>query len=344
MKKIILIILLSASVFISSAQSYSVDLQVANVAEMDFAPFILSNDLSGAPRIFSVTISPEEGNVRVRGEVFWKQNENSDFEWLLTFRTKLFTARSFFNTDLGNSIPLGRNNSDSELIEQNRKRGKPTGQYRIDLYLLDENGNQLAFDSELLSFSNPAQTLSIRLPQSGSLQNIGGVLAEWDALDGIEYYQVLANVRGEKAQSLEDALTSGEPVIDNVKVGQANSIDLRSILTREWLPGQEIVLQVSAMPVGGTLSDLIESNIVYFYLDDPSNPANDAASQEMMDLLESLEDQLGSDLLESLMNGEGKIIEIIDEETGIPLSPQEMQELLDYWRRNPDNLINVEHD
>lgn len=344
MKKIITILFLSAQIFITTAQSYTIDLQVASLSEMDFAPFIFSNDLSGAPRIFAVNISPEEGNVKVRGELFWKKDINSSFEWLLTFRTKVFTAKSFFNTDLGNTIELGRSNSDDNLIEENRMRGKPTNEYMLTVYLLDENGNELTSDTEYYEFSNPAQTLTILSPQQNSLQNIGGVLAEWTELSGIDYYQVRANSRSDASESLEEALQSGDPLINNVQVGLTSSIDLRTILSREWLPGQEIVLQVSAMPTGGAPSDLIPSNIVSFYLDDPANPISNFTSDNIGSILQSLQDGLGSDLLDKLLNGDVLITEIQWEDTGLPLTPEEIQMLLEYLRQNPDNLINVEQD
>lgn len=344
MKKIITILFLSAQIFITTAQSYTIDLQVASFSEMDFAPFIFSNDLSGAPRIFAVNISPEEGNVKVRGELFWKKDINSSFEWLLTFRTKVFTAKSFFNTDLGNTIELGRNDSDDDLIEENRMRGKPTNEYMLTVYLLDENGNELTSDTEYYEFSNPAQTLTILSPQQNSLQNIGGVLAEWTELSGIDYYQVRANSRSDASESLEEALKSGDPLINNVQVGLTSSIDLRTILSREWLPGQEIVLQVSAMPSGGVPSDLIPSNIVSFYLDDPANPISNFTSENIGDILQSLQDGLGSNLLDKILSGDVLITEIQWEDTGLPLTPEEIQMLLEYLRQNPDNLINVEQD
>jgi len=344
MKKIITILFLSAQIFITTAQSYTIDLQVASLSEMDFAPFIFSNDLSGAPRIFAVNISPEEGNVKVRGELFWKKDINSSFEWLLTFRTKVFTAKSFFNTDLGNTIELGRSNSDDNLIEENRMRGKPTNEYMLTVYLLDENGNELTSDTEYFEFSNPAQTLTILSPQQNSLQNIGGVLAEWTELSGIDYYQVRANSRADASESLEEALESGDPLINNVQVGLTSSIDLRTILSREWLPGQEIVFQVSAMPTGGAPSDLIPSNIVSFYLDDPANPISNFISDNIGSILQSLQDGLGSDLLDKLLNGDVLITEIQWEDTGLPLTPEEIQMLLEYLKQNPNNLINIEQD
>ena len=344
MKKLLFLLFLIGQFFIASAQTYHVDLQVASLAESTLAPFIFSNDLTGAPRIFAVSISPEQGTVRVRFELYWKQDLNSGYEWLLTFRTKLFQARSFFNTDLGSSILVGRNSSNGDLIEENRKRNKLTGAYRLDVYLMDENGNQLATDSESFEFSNPAQTLSVLSPLQGSIENIGGVLAEWTQLDGVEYYQILANVKDESTQSLEDALETGTPLINNVQVGVVTSVDLRTILQREWLPGQEIAFQVSAMPIGGSPADLIRSEIVSFYLDDPSNPIDKQASDEMMNLLQSIPDGLGSDLLNKLISGEIGISDINWEDTGLPMTPEEIQDFLNYMKEHPSNLISIEQD
>lgn len=344
MKKIILLLFISAQLVFVSAQPYQINLQVSSFSEGDFAPFIFSNDLSGAPRIFAVTISPEEGDVKVRGEIFWKKDDNSGFDWLMTFRTRVFTARSFFNTDLGNAIPLGRGESDDNLIDENRKRGRPSGQYRLDIYLLDENDQQLAFDTKTYEFSNPAQTLSINLPQAGSMENIGGVHAEWTELTGIQYYEIKANVRENSSQSLEEALNSGSPIIDNMSVGIINSVDLRTILSREWTPGQEIVFRVAAIPIGGSPSNMKQSNIVNFYLDDPANPFRDATSETINQLLQALSDGIGNELLDRLLNGNLLINEISWEETGISLTPQEIQELLNYLRQHPDNIVNIQQD
>jgi len=344
MKKIIALLFLSAQLFLVLAQSYTIDLQVGSYSEISFAAFIFANDLSGAPRIFSVTISPESGNIKVRGEVYWKKDTESGYEWLLSFRTKTFQAQSFFNTDLGNTIQLGRGSNDSDLLDENRKRGKPTGSYRIDIYLLNESGSELAFDSETMEFSNPAQTLAILSPQQGSIQNIGGVTAEWTDLTGIEYYQIKANVRTGGNQSLEDALESGDPLIDDAQVGLSTSIDLRTLLSREWLPGQEIVLQVSALPTGGSTSDMIQSDIISFYLEDPANPLSNKVSQGFENLLQSFQNSLGDELLEKLLSGENSITEIEWDDTGLQLTPEEIQQLLEYLRNNPDNLIKVEKD
>jgi len=207
-----------------------------------------------------------------------------------------------------------------------------------------ENDNQLATDTEYYEFSNPAQTLSLNSPLPGATENIGGVLAQWTELEGVQYYQVLANVRSENTQSLEEALTSGDPLINNVQVGLVTSIDLRTILTREWLPGQEIVIQVSALPVGGSNADIIRSNIVNFFLDDPSNPFKNQASNNFRQMLQTITDGLGSDLLNRLLSGDVLISEISWEDTGLPMTQEEIQALLDYLRQHPENLINIEQD
>ena len=68
MKKLYFLILLLIIPAGIKAQQYEVDLQVfSSISELEFGAFILSNDLSGAPRIFAVVISPEEGNVKIRG-------------------------------------------------------------------------------------------------------------------------------------------------------------------------------------------------------------------------------------------------------------------------------------
>ena len=49
------------------------------------------------------------------------------------------------------------------------------------------------------------------------------------------------------SSSAEAALKSANPLIDNREVGDVTSVDLRTILDRQWLGGQKVVFSVTAI-------------------------------------------------------------------------------------------------
>ncbi|MCL6098862.1 MAG: hypothetical protein M1391_09840, partial [Bacteroidetes bacterium] len=169
------------------AQPYKIDLIVfQDLNTIDFAAFSFANNLRGAPRIFQVVITPEGQDVIVQGEVDWQRDENSGSDRLVTFTTEKFRARSFFNDEIGTSdIRFATVDGNKSLAEDLLKKGKPTGKFTINLELLDSNSNLLdRAEPKVLSFLNPAQTITIISPIEGSTNDVGNVQTQWTAVTG----------------------------------------------------------------------------------------------------------------------------------------------------------------
>jgi hypothetical protein len=347
MKKLFLILIAGLLLNLVPQKAYgqfTVDLQVFEpLPEISFGAFMIINNLSGAPRIFSVRIDPKGEPVKLEGMIKWKKNQNSNFEVLYRFLTNTFLSRDLSNTEIGNSdITIESDETNSALRDQALDRGKPTGSYLLEVKVISADGSVLALDSKELIFLNPSQSLTIRSPRTGSTHNVGSVLAEWDQVIGAANYNVRANVRSSGSQSLEEAMESGNPLIDSKDVGLSTVVNLRELLDREWLMGQEIVFQVSAEVPGPDGGSELYSDIVNFYLDDPESPYSTKLNNNIISILESLPSELRHDteLLEKLANGDVEIVEIIKED-GTKLTRPEIDELVSYLRANPDAIISL---
>jgi len=245
----------------------SITLQIFQpLPEIDFGSMLIQNNLSGVPKVFYVSISPAGKNVYVRGYILWDKNDGNGFRQVFSFLTEKFVSKNFYSDELGSSgLRIASHDANSSLTEEILKKGKPTGTYRFQLQLLNENQVYLTETSQDVTFSNPSQTLLIITPESGSSQAVGSVIARWSKITGVDKYKIKLNVRTSPAQSLEEALNSGTPLINNKIIeGGITSVDLRSYLDREWLPGQELVLQVSAVVEGLGGGSTLPSEIISF--------------------------------------------------------------------------------
>ncbi len=338
-KIVIILTLIILGVNQNYAQSLTIQV-FEPLPQIDFATFATSNDLSGTPRIFSVQINPKGMEVSFEGVVQWQQNENSGYEHLFSFTTELFTARDFYNDNIGNDIVIKSTNSNSNLVTTNIQLGKPTGNYKIIGTLFDADGQTIATDTKTLSFVNPAQTLSILSPDQSSYQDAYSVIASWTEIIGADNYRVIANVRKNRGQSPEEALRAGTQYV-NRNVGLTNVVNLRSIIDREWLPGDEIVLQIIADVPGPNGGNHIESNIINFYLNNISAEEIKSFTSQLSDLSSNPSlNQLGDGLLNKLANGELTIQNILNPD-GTPMSAAEIEALLEYIRQNPDLVISM---
>ncbi|MBU1100616.1 MAG: hypothetical protein KKA84_09450 [Bacteroidetes bacterium] len=323
----------------------SIDLIVFTpLPAVDFAAFAFADIPGGNLRIFEIRISPAGERVVLQGVIEWKKDANSSFQQLFRFETYAFLARSLTNQDLGRGdIRIKTNDSNNQLAEENLRKGKPSGEYRISLTLKSPEGLTLGSDSEVLSFLNPSQTISIRSPEANSNQDIGSVILQWDNVIGAGSYKILANIRRNESQSLEEALTSGTPIIDRVDVGSLTVTNLRRHFTREPLPGQEVVVQVIAVIDGPGGGEELYSDIINFYIGNNSSPETEALRQRMVSVFSALANALGSDFLDMLRSGEIDIstIRIVDD-TGRTISFEELQQIMIYLQSNPDAIIDVD--
>lgn len=335
---------------LKAQEQIDVDLIVFEpLPEIDLGALLIAKDLKGAPRVFQLMLNPlPQYNIIVSGNMEWKRSSSEGYKFLYSFKTKPFTARNFSNNEIGTSdIVIDTDNSDTDLLEELFKKGKPTGAIRIFVEVRDENNRSLganASDSEELNFLNPAQTLSIRSPEAESIQNIGGVLAEWDDITGVGSYSIRANVRKNVNQSFEEALKSGNPLINDKDVGSVTSVNLRELLDREWLPGQEIVLQVTANIPGALGVNKLYSNIINFRFEAASQEETNTMNQNLVNLFENIGDEETSRILSLLQNGEISLEDVtISSGDGQIMTVPEFQNLMNYLETNPDAVISIKY-
>ncbi|OGU61294.1 MAG: hypothetical protein A2V66_05015 [Ignavibacteria bacterium RBG_13_36_8] len=324
------------------AQDYSVRLTIFEpLPEVDFAAFAVTNNLRGAPRIISIEIEPQGARVILEGRIMWKRNNQVGEQELFYFVTEPFVARNLTNNEIGTSdIRLRESRSNPSLTEENIRKGRPTGVYIFEVILKDANGGEQARDSKQISFTNPSQTLTIQSPEAGSYQDIGSVVAQWNNIIGAASYEIKANVRRNTSQSLEEALNQGTPIIDHANVGNMTVANLRSYMSRELLPGQEGVLQVSAYIPGPSGGSWLYSNIVNFFIRSSSDAG--AVNQEIEDLLQLISDITGQDLVTKYREGQIDMSNMrITLDDGRILTIVELREILNYLKTNPDNIVSV---
>ncbi len=349
MKKVVLTFLTCFLIFnnLAKAQGVTVDLVIFTpLPEIEFAAFAAVNDLSGQPRVFQVILNPPGQTVFLRVNVEWKRIGDNNFQSFFSFETEPFTARSFYNDEIGvTEIEVKDTDSNSDLTQENLDKGKPTGSYKVSVSVFDESGNPLSSDVEEVEFLNPTQTLSIRSPQPGSEQDIGGVLAEWDVISGVSNYFINANVRENASQSLEEALNTGVPLIGNKDVGVVTSVHLRTLLDREWLPGQEIVFQVSAQIPGPSGGETIFSEIVNFNFPIVVQIQGGGVDDALKDVIQNYDDDKAAQLLAKIQSGEIRLtdvtVEKFDGNSWTFMTLPELQSLMEYFQSNPDAVISI---
>lgn len=331
--------------FIHAQGQIDVNLEVFEpLPEIDLGAILIAKDLTGAPRVFRISFNPiPEEDIILSGRLEWKRNVNEGFSEIYNFVTKPFQARNFTNNEIGTTnIEIQRDNSDRDLLEELFKKGKPTGALLFSIFVTDKEGTEIGSDVAELNFLNPAQTLSIRTPEAGSKQEIGGVLAEWDDVTGVTSYSVRANIRKNTNQSLEEALKSGNPLINDKDVGIATSVNLRELLDREWLPGQEIVFQVTANISGPGGGSKLYSNIVNFSFPVATSSETNAMNQSLINLFQNLGDEQSSRILGLLQGGEINLEDVsISTDDGQVMTFPEFQNLMIYLESNPDAVISI---
>lgn len=308
---------------------------------INFGSIAINNNLEGQPKIFIVEMLPHGTDVYLEGNLEWRKiGGDRQFHFIYSFKTAPFLSHNVYNDELGNTIQIVDDQTDDDLINENLDKGKPTGTYRLTIAAYDVRGNLLGTDTELLEFLNPAQTLEILLPLEGSMQDAGNVVAQWNPVVGATDYTVRANVRKFPSQSLEEALNSGLPLIDNKNVGNVTSANLRELLDREWLPGQEIVLQVSANIGGPDGGYEYFSNVVNFTINDLSPGSTQELLEALRSLLQQHPDLLDEDTVKDILKGSIPIESILSE-TGASFSVEQAVTLVRTLSSNPELVIGI---
>jgi len=325
---------------ITASPQNSINLIVfPQLVNTDFSSLIPSNELQNNVRVFCVEISPQGVPVIIKGVFEWRKTGSNDFLELGNFETRSFISRNFCNEDLGSAeISIKSFNSNRDLWNENLRIGVPSGTYRINVMLYDQTGNNLlAQDTENLSFLNPAQTLQIINPRVGLTYDAGNIIIEWTPVLGVDYYSITANTRTNPSQSLEEALNSGIPLVNNRNVGINTSTNLRDILERELVPGSEAVIQVVANISGPSGGNRLFSQIVNFYTLTPDAPQTSVLNLRLRNILSRLP---SSPLLSLLENNQINLSEVtIRRDDGTIMT---VEELLEFLESNPDNILRIE--
>lgn len=307
---------------------------------IDFAAFAVSNNLTGAPRIFGAIITPTGIEVQADFRIEWQKIGATSWQEMVFFRTRPFLSRNIFNDDVGVAdIRMEEIVSNKSVIDENIALGRPTGRYRLLANLMID-GNIVSTDSKELSFINPTPTLSIMLPSIASFHDAGNVQAEWDNISGVSEYIVKANVRKNPGEDLEAALNSGDPLINNRSVN-VSSVNLRTLLDREWAPGDEVVLQVTATIPGPAGGVQLRSNIVNFYINDPNAPFVNNLLNQLNLILANIPGAANHPVLMGLLSGALQFDGASDE-NGNQISLSQIEALFAMLSSNPDLLIDVE--
>lgn len=332
------------------AQTHSIQIVTfPGLASMDFAGFIITDNLKGAPNVFQVNIMPAGGSIRLHGVLTWKDiDRNATEVQLVDFTTKDFIARSFTNSDLGNLISLKSHTENTNQIQKNIDKGRPTGTYKLTLEVYNALTNiKESSDVATLTFDNPTQTLSLIYPTQGLSLDQGNVLAVWTSVQGIKgdgnsYYFIRASERRNSNQSLEDALRSGAPYINNQKImGNLTSVNLRTLpLEREWAPGSEVVLQIGAHISGVGGGTDIFSQPVSFSVARSSSATDQAITTTISNILQGFMSSIPPQVLAGLLSGQLGMTGAKGE-NGVSLSPAEVQKILTFLQSHPQDIIHV---
>lgn len=289
----------------SYSQTATIDLQIFPITEIDLGSLLVDNNIQGARPYFSVQITPAGLNVFVQGEIFWDKKEGRGFQSMFQFQTLPFVSRNFMSNELGTSDLRieGRPGVNSALTRDLLEKGKPTGSFRFVLKLFSSTGTYLNQSTQELTFVNPSQTLSIISPDANSTQPVGSVMARWTGINGVRKYKIKLNIRTSPTQSLEEALQSGTPLINNKEVsGEVNNVNLREYLDREWLPGQELVLQIAAVAEGVGGGTEFKSEIVNFLIAQGSGTPADNAKNALIALLTQLQNEQATQFVSIINN------------------------------------------
>jgi len=333
--KIIFLILIT----LSSLPGQSIRLIIfPELSTLDLSAFATVEELQGAPRVFCVDIFPTGQYVVLEGNVEWRRVGSNEYEQLLHFVTKPFISRTLCNDDIDRvDVKVQDFDSNNSLIEANIRLGKPTGTYRLTVILFDSaKTEELSRDQRELLFLNPTQTLTIINPRPNNSYDAGNLLVEWTPVQGVNEYFIRASERDDPAQSLEDALVKGIPLVSLKSVGIATSVNLREILDRELKPGSEVVLQVSGNIPGPSGGRKIFSEIVNFTIFNPESQYYSILIERAMRALIKLGD---NELIELLRSGQIKPEQLqIRKDDG---SIMTFEEFVIFLESNPDNILRI---
>ncbi len=342
MRRLIVMLILFISLIFPnhvSSQQASISLELSDLTNLDLGGLVMSGGLSNQPRIARIVILPENKEVHIELVAVWKKDANSSFRQLLAFRSNTFLSRVVFNDEFG-TIIKGTGTWDKDLISDLVSKGKPTGILGLTVRLFDKNNLILGQDYKELVFLNPSPTISIISPLEGNAYDVGSVVAIWTPVQGATSYKILANAVPDGSSSAEAALKGSNPLIDNRDVSDITSIDLRTILNREWIGGQKIVLTVTAIITGTGGGSSFSSVPVTFLLNKAGEVSTSVISPELLKLVEVINGQVSQDFINRIMRGEVSI-EGITDEADQNVDQNDLQRILTNLLANRESIISI---
>jgi len=334
-------VLLSSSV--SAQLITNFDIQIFTpLPELDLGALSMANDLSGAPKVFQISILPLNVDVILEGEITWTDIGKTSALKLFDFKTRAFKSRSFYNTDLGSTdIRIARTNSNNTVINEIIKKGKPTGRFDINLTLTDPQGGK-RIATGFVEFINPTQSFTILTPSPYAEVQLGNIVVSWIQVPGSDRYKIKVNKRTNSNQSLENALASPSPFIVDEISKEKTSVRLSDLKSRRPLEdGYEYVLQVTAVLRLPSGDKELPSEIINFRIAGLNDARDNSIKNSLMSISQSLPGISGSTLINLLSDKNLRINRLLDE-NGNPISEDQLRNLLNYLNANPSQVVSVQ--
>jgi hypothetical protein len=353
-QRITFVLFFSFFFFVAQEAIFSQDhtlkvLAFPGLSSLDFAGFVVTDNLQGTPNVFQIIINPPVGKVRLHGVLVWRDvGQNASTAQLVEFFTKAFPAKTILNSDLGNTVQLQSHQEATDIIKKILDKGRPSGTFTLRLDLMGETDDRVqSSDVATLTFDNPTQTLSLIYPTQGLSVDPGNVLAVWSTVQGVKgdndtYYFIRASERRNPNQSLEDALNSGTAFINNQKIfGNVTAVNLRSLqLDREWLPGQEVVLQIGAHISGVGGGSNIFSQPISFSISRQNSAGNQALITSITNLLQGFTSLLPPKIVAGLFSGQLNVNGVTGDNR-VHLTPAEIEQIMNFLQAHSQNIISI---
>ncbi|MGK9477478.1 hypothetical protein [Melioribacter sp. OK-6-Me] len=346
MKRITLLVFLLATT-LNAQQGISIQLDIfQDLSTIDLAAFLPDNNIANQPRVMRVSIFPENVEVIVEGFVEWKKDETSGFVQVAYFKTAPFLSRSFYNDELDNDdLIYEESELNSDVISDIVSIGKPRGIFRVVLKVQDINSGEQDEVERIFTFLN-ATAPEITSPLQFEEVDVGNIIITWDQSIGASSYIIKANYKNDEASD-EDALNSGNPLVDNLEVdANITQINLTNYLGREILQDTNVVVSVTAKIEGAGEILLLRSKPRVFRTS--STAGGEAANVRevnpvILRLANFLQNKISSELINKFLNGEisPEGIKISDSE-GNQLDFSDLNALLDFFDQNEQSIISVE--
>lgn len=334
-------VLLSSSLSAQSITDFRLEI-FKPLPELNLGALSIANDLSGAPRVFSISIIPEGVDVVLEGEIKWTDVGKSNSVPLFDFKTRVFKSKTFYNTDLGSStIRIARTNSNNSVINDIINKGKPTGRFDFNLTLKNPAGVVLRTASDFVEFINPTQSFTILTPTKDAEGQLGNILVSWIQVPGSDHYKIKVNKRSNSNQSLENALASPSPYIDFANIPNSKtSVRLSDLPTlRPLQEGLEYVVQVVAVIKLPSESKELPSEIVNFRIAGANDARDNAIKNSLMSMITSIP---GGSTFASVLSDRNLRINRLVDENGNPISQDQLTNLLNYFNTHPDRVISAQ--